>query len=158
MAKYVGQIDPPRVAWKIEASGAGRLCKFIIKSDVPAHELVDEDKDFLEAWVQDLEKTLLGEGPDDSDVYGIYILKDGSVFIGFEVPSSFMFSYYFFSPVIPRENLVITIEVYCESMKLINRFKIRYDATTELIEEWPGPATIIPLEVDRKLRFDPVWP
>ncbi len=160
MAKYVGQIDPSRVAWKVEASGAERLCKFVIKSNGPTGEqLIDADKDFLEAWVKDLDKTLLGESPNDSKVYGIYILKDGSVFIGFEIPSDFTFSYYFFSPIIPRENLVLTIEVYCESMELINIFGVRVDEqTTELVEEWPGPATIIPLEVDRRLAFDPVWP
>ena len=164
MMTYIGELKPSWVAWKIDATGSLRYVKIIIRSNVPARKLLKENDAFLNAWVPDLENTLLAES-EDADVSGIYILKDGSVFIGFEIPSQFTYSYWFYAPVKPQQNLSITVEVYCQRNKLTDKYTIFFDERqTRLVEclsfdnGRPAEMRTLPLEVDRNLKLVEDWP
>lgn len=164
MMTYIGELKPSWLTWKIDAKGSLRYVKIVIKSSVPVCELLNKNDAFLNAWVPDLESTLLAES-DDADVSGVYILKDGSVFIGFEIPSQFTTNYWFYAPVRPQKNLGITIEVYCQRNKLTDRYTIYFDEyQTKLVEysnfdnDHPTEMRTLPLEVDRNLKLVEDWP
>ena len=164
METYFGSLNPSWVAWKIDATNSLRHIKIVVESNISARELFIKDDALFDAWVKDLDATLAGSS-EDADVFGVYILKDGSVYVGFEIPSEFTTSYYFYAPVKPRQNLDITVKVYCQNKKLTDQFSIRFDEQqTSLVEysnfdnNHPTKIRRVSLEVDRNLKLIEDWP
>ncbi len=162
--KFIGGISPDLIAWKIEARDALKCVKIVVKSSVPVWELLEEEKKFLEAWVPNLEDVFMGEDF-DSDILGVYILKDGGVYIGFEVQSEFIKPHIFYSPVMPQDNLGLTVEVYCQELKLTDHYTVYYDEhSTRLVEcalssnDRPVEMRTIPLDINPNLSFCSNWP
>lgn len=164
METFFGSLNPSWIAWKIDATNSLRYVKITAESNISARELFIKNNTLFDAWVKDLDATLAGNS-EDVDIFGVYILKDGSVYIGFEIPSEFTINYYFYAPVKPRQNLDITVKVYCYRMRLTDQFSIRFDEQqTSLVEysnfdnDHPTKIRRVSLEIDRNLKLIEDWP
>ncbi|MBR5621289.1 hypothetical protein IKW75_02305 [Candidatus Saccharibacteria bacterium] len=160
---YIGNISPELLAWKIEAREALKYVKIVAESSIPVLELLNEDEAFLKAWLPDLEGVFRGDSP-DADILGFYILKDGSVYIGFEIQSEFDIPYVLDLLAVPKSGLSLTIDVYCQELKHTDRYVIYYDEKgTRLVEHGlKGEEVVeirtIPLNINPNLKLVSKWP